>query len=150
MEKTYEEHRAAFESRYTEEMNAHLSSSRSTCYVRSLREGPGYGAHRDYLNSQWIKYQIENDVPEYVGPAVPAPPPTYVGYQMPVEWADLASPVFTGTVVPDMEHLRKQFIDAYAAFVGAFDTPQMRRRMPDEYSEDARKRMREFAELLGI
>ena len=36
----------------------------------------------------------------------------------------------------------------YAAFKGAFDTPQMRRNMPDEYSEDARKRMRGFNELI--
>ena len=37
---------------------------------------------------------------------------------------------------------------AYAAFTGAFDTPQMRRQMPDEYSEDARKRMRDFDEII--
>ena len=32
--------------------------------------------------------------------------------------------------------------DAYAAFVGAVDTPQMRRMINNEYAEDARKRMR--------
>jgi hypothetical protein len=40
--------------------------------------------------------------------------------------------------------LARQWSDAYAAFKGAFDTPQMRRNMPDEYSADARQRLREF------
>ena len=34
--------------------------------------------------------------------------------------------------------------DAYCAFKGAFDTPQQRRRSADDYSKDARTRMREM------
>ena len=36
--------------------------------------------------------------------------------------------------------------DAYLAFKGAFDTPQMRRQLSDDYSQDARRRMREINE----
>lgn len=42
--------------------------------------------------------------------------------------------------------LRQKWADAYAAFKGAFDTPQMRRKMPDEFSSDARRRLSEFDE----
>jgi hypothetical protein len=38
--------------------------------------------------------------------------------------------------------------DAYAAFVGAFDTPAARRRQSDEYANDARDRLREFNERI--
>jgi len=38
--------------------------------------------------------------------------------------------------------------DAYAAFVGAFDTPQMRRLINDEYSNDARRRLRDLNSAL--
>jgi hypothetical protein len=38
---------------------------------------------------------------------------------------------------------------AYAAFIGAFDTPLARRRFNDEYAIDARKRLREFNDLLA-
>lgn len=41
-----------------------------------------------------------------------------------------------------------QWTDAYAAFKGAFDTPQMRRQFNDEYAEDARHRLREFNERM--
>jgi hypothetical protein len=51
-----------------------------------------------------------------------------------------------GVQPPD---LRQQWADAYAAFKGAFDTPQMRRNMPDEFSADARRRLREFDELMS-
>lgn len=34
--------------------------------------------------------------------------------------------------------------EAYAAFVGAFDTPLARRRQSDEFSNDARRRLREI------
>lgn len=36
--------------------------------------------------------------------------------------------------------------EAYAAFVGAFDTPQMRRKLNDDYANDARVRLRELNE----
>ncbi|WP_321820749.1 MULTISPECIES: hypothetical protein [unclassified Burkholderia] len=42
--------------------------------------------------------------------------------------------------------LRAEFDDAYRAFVGAFDTPQMRRAVAGEYADDARRRLRTFAE----
>jgi hypothetical protein len=41
-----------------------------------------------------------------------------------------------------------QFRQASLAFMGAFDTPQMRQKMSDEYSEDARCRLRAFQESL--
>lgn len=41
-----------------------------------------------------------------------------------------------------------QFRQAFLAFLGAFDTPQMRQKMNDEYSEDARHRLRAFQESL--
>lgn len=44
----------------------------------------------------------------------------------------------------DAERLAAIWSDAYLAFQGAFDTPQQRRLMPDEYSQDARSRLREF------
>lgn len=40
--------------------------------------------------------------------------------------------------------LLESWNEAYLAFLGAFDTPQQRRAMPDDYSTDARRRMREF------
>src|SRR5687768_15024631 len=36
----------------------------------------------------------------------------------------------------------------YAAFTGAFDTPVERRKHSNEYTEDARKRLREFNDLV--
>jgi hypothetical protein len=48
-----------------------------------------------------------------------------------------------------MEKLKSAFRDAYAAFKGAFDTPQMRMKIPGEYADDARRRLREFDELLA-
>lgn len=44
------------------------------------------------------------------------------------------------------EALQSEFEQAYRAFVGAFDTPQMRRMLSNEYADDARKRLRDFAE----
>jgi hypothetical protein len=38
--------------------------------------------------------------------------------------------------------------DAYAAFVGAFDTPAARRKQSDEYANDARDRLRDFHERI--
>ena len=38
--------------------------------------------------------------------------------------------------------------DVYAAYAGAFDTPVARRKNGDEFSQDARWRMREFAESM--
>lgn len=52
-----------------------------------------------------------------------------------------------GTLVLSEEFIA-EWNDAYASFKGAFDTPQMRRKMPDEYSEDARKRLYQFNEAL--
>lgn len=46
------------------------------------------------------------------------------------------------------QQIMKAWPDTYAAFKGAFDTLQQRRAMPDEYSADARRRLREFNELL--
>jgi len=51
-----------------------------------------------------------------------------------------------------MISMNKQFIDewnaAYAAFRGAFDTPVMRMKTDNDYADDARRRMREFNELM--
>jgi hypothetical protein len=44
-----------------------------------------------------------------------------------------------------LKHLWEQ---TYAAFAGAFDTPISRRRQNDEYSIDARQRMRAFNEII--
>lgn len=44
--------------------------------------------------------------------------------------------------------LHAVWADAYSAFKGAFDTPLARRKMSDEFSEDARKRLREFDEMM--
>jgi hypothetical protein len=49
----------------------------------------------------------------------------------------------------DQPNLSQMWKDAYAAFKGAFDTPQMRRTQSDEYSADARKRLRDFDELFS-
>lgn len=38
--------------------------------------------------------------------------------------------------------------DAYAAFKAAFDTPVMRRKVDDEYAEDARRRLAELNEIM--
>jgi len=38
----------------------------------------------------------------------------------------------------------EEWKDAFAAFQGAFDTPMARLRLQDEFSTDARKRMRHF------
>lgn len=46
----------------------------------------------------------------------------------------------------DINTVQALWTDAYAAFKGAFDTPQSRRQQPDEYSQDARRRLREFDE----
>lgn len=53
-------------------------------------------------------------------------------------------PNYTAPVQKD--NLMDIWNDAYAAFKGAFDTPQMRRAINDEYAEDARKRLRDFDE----
>jgi hypothetical protein len=44
--------------------------------------------------------------------------------------------------------LLKVWKDAYAAFVGAFDNAVSQRKQGNEYSVDARKRLREFNELI--
>lgn len=46
------------------------------------------------------------------------------------------------------KHTAPGWADAYAAFQGAFDTPLARRRMDDEVSQDARRRLREFNEAV--
>lgn len=46
----------------------------------------------------------------------------------------------------EVERLREEFVEAYRAFTGAFDTPVSRRRQNDEYAADARRRMNDFAE----
>ncbi len=38
--------------------------------------------------------------------------------------------------------------DVYASFQGAFDTPVARRKQDDEFASDARRRMREFNEVI--
>ena len=45
-----------------------------------------------------------------------------------------------------MALLFAEWMQAFAAFQGAYDTPVARRKDADEYSEDARKRMRSFNE----
>ncbi|MDN3080103.1 hypothetical protein, partial [Enterococcus faecium] len=45
--------------------------------------------------------------------------------------------------------LQLEFDSVHAAFVGAFDTPVARRLQADEYSEDARRRPRNFATSIG-
>ncbi|MGQ0595816.1 hypothetical protein [Aquabacterium sp.] len=52
------------------------------------------------------------------------------------------TPAQPAPVVPD------GWRDAYAAFVGAFDTPQLRRLMPDAFSQDARKRLMDFNDAM--
>jgi hypothetical protein len=42
----------------------------------------------------------------------------------------------------------EEWKNCYAAFRGAFDTPLARRRFDDEFSEDARKRMRQINEKI--
>lgn len=53
-----------------------------------------------------------------------------------------------------LEELQKQLLadwqQAYDAFVGAFDTPIQRRKMADEYSADARQRLRNFSDKLKL
>ncbi|WP_035942512.1 hypothetical protein, partial [Caballeronia glathei] len=46
----------------------------------------------------------------------------------------------------DIDAMRLDFAQAYLAFKGAFDTPQMRMKIKGEYADDARRRMREFAD----
>ena len=57
-------------------------------------------------------------------------------------------PAPTRQPLADERSLLSQWRDAYTAFVGTFDTPQMRLQMRDEYSVDARKRLRDFGEHL--
>lgn len=45
------------------------------------------------------------------------------------------------SVLPDGKDLRKEWSDAFRAFVGAFDTPVARRKQDDEYARDARRRL---------
>jgi hypothetical protein len=47
---------------------------------------------------------------------------------------------------PQTDELHAEWTEAYLAFKGAFDTPQMRLRMGDDYSNDARARLRQFDE----
>ncbi|BAG41486.1 hypothetical protein [Ralstonia phage phiRSL1] len=42
--------------------------------------------------------------------------------------------------------LYTEFMDAFRAFTGAFDTPIARRRQSNELAEDARERLRQFAQ----
>lgn len=64
-----------------------------------------------------------------------------------MEWQQAASTVIN-TYQPQVSALKQAWTDAYAAFVGAFDTPLVRRARPDDYSEDARKRLREFNDTI--
>lgn len=41
------------------------------------------------------------------------------------------------------------WVDAYAAFVGAFDTPVARRQIDNEFAQDARRRLREFNDAIS-
>lgn len=48
----------------------------------------------------------------------------------------------------DFRKVLADWQNAYAAFKGAFDTPVERRRYLNEYTEDARRRLREFNEAV--
>ncbi|WP_141715390.1 hypothetical protein [Burkholderia ubonensis] len=48
-----------------------------------------------------------------------------------------------------LAELAAEFDEAYRAFVGAFDTPQMRYIVSGEYADDARKRLKAFAEHIA-
>jgi hypothetical protein len=69
------------------------------------------------------------------------------------EWKDVDPRAWSRMLIyaPSVEQdergtLVAEFNDAYRAFIGAFDTPQMRRQICNEYADDARKRLRDFAE----
>lgn len=47
-----------------------------------------------------------------------------------------------------MDDILAQWKDAYLAFQGAFDTPVARRKDDSEFAQDARRRLREFDELM--
>lgn len=47
-----------------------------------------------------------------------------------------------------LKEIDRLWDDAYRAFLGAFDSPIMRRRINNENAEDARRRLRELARLI--
>lgn len=51
-------------------------------------------------------------------------------------------------LMAEREVLRATWLDAYAAFKGAFDTPVARRKVDDEYATDARQRLAAINDLL--
>ena len=53
-------------------------------------------------------------------------------------------------LMAEREVLRATWLDAYAAFKGAFDTPVARRKVDDEYATDARQRLAALNEMLSI
>lgn len=50
----------------------------------------------------------------------------------------------------NISEMAREWHEAYAAFKGAFDTPQARMRQRDEYAEDARDRLRAFDEKFVV
>lgn len=81
---------------------------------------------------------------------------TRSGKMLIIDGQNLMYKVTQGAVPKDktFEELKDQLMvdweQAYAAFVGAFDTPIQRRKMADEYSADARARLRDFSEKLSL
>lgn len=62
----------------------------------------------------------------------------------PVNGSQRHEPVQESKLIEVSADLLLEWKDAYAAFVGAFDTPVNRRKWPDVYSDDARKRLADF------
>jgi hypothetical protein len=72
------------------------------------------------------------------------------GYPFAAQFANLMWEAWQAARATPADHsLPVAWKDAYAAFKGAFDTPQMRMKMNDDYSQDARKRLRNFDELMN-
>lgn len=65
------------------------------------------------------------------------------------EWIKAKAEAGITDIAPiTLDDLITAWHDTFSAFTGAFDTPVERRRMADEFSEDARRRVRAFGILL--
>jgi hypothetical protein len=63
-------------------------------------------------------------------------------------WREQAARASSPVAANHASSLPQLWNDAYMAFKGAFDSPMMRRKLDDEFSADARKRLRDFDETL--